>query len=194
VSTRPETDRGALWAADVLYVSVRNFGVLKLAENQTYHFSYAAIIEELIRQRHFPRSAETSLTRLRQLKMLYRNGRGGSSDGTDGTIENVLRFAPRKFFPSASLSIDPAKILADTRASSDAASPYERLRNLEKAFVAASALHPKLNRSKVAAEVLSWIENPRAYVNVAAKMERRSLRRMRSVAAALAAHQRGIGK
>lgn len=36
-----------MWAADVLYVTVRDFGVLSLAERGPYVFAYDAILDAL---------------------------------------------------------------------------------------------------------------------------------------------------
>ena|ERR1700730_10972121 len=45
---RPDTPEGSLWAADILYVATRNFGVLYLAQKGIYLFSYSRLLDALV--------------------------------------------------------------------------------------------------------------------------------------------------
>jgi hypothetical protein len=182
IKTRPESSRGGLWAADVLYVTVRNFGVLSLAEKRKFTFSYSDIIDELIAEGMVHKKAHSALLNLRFLKSLYRSGENFSSNKIEQTVSAALKELPFGAFPSESTPISPKKILTKAQCAPLDSSSYYRLRNLEKCFLAASALDGAFVHSGLAKEMLKWIENPRAYAFVSALVEPNRISELKSVA------------
>jgi hypothetical protein len=167
VSSRPATSFGTLWAVDVLYVTVRNFGVLWLAGEGRYVFSYSSIIEALIDSGLVDGIGKAPLLQLRFLKSLYRSGEKLDAKRVSGVLEHALAALPSRFFPKVSAAIDPIGIVAGCSSLPRGVSSYHRLRNLEKAFVAACALDPGLRHDSEFSGLERWIQNPRVYANLA---------------------------
>lgn len=175
VSERPGTPEGALWAADVLYVTFRNFGVLTAAQTGNYVFAYSAVVEALIGTGVLNEQARSPLLKLRFLKSLYRSGEKFSSRQVEEALQSAIGHLPKPWFPAQSIPIEPREVLLSARRASQGASAYERLRGLEKCFIAADSVFPAFKASKEALRLRSWIENPRAYASLASSMEREHL-------------------
>ena len=188
ITTRPESPRGGLWAADVLYVTTRNFGVLSLAEKRKFTFSYSDIVDELIAEGVIHNKARAALLNLRFLKSLYRSGESFSSNKIDQAISAALKELPFGAFPSKSKPISSREILTSAQSAPLNSSSYYRLRNLEKCFLAASAMDRAFVNSNVAKEMLKWIENPRAYAFVSAMVEPNRISELKSVAQCQESH------
>ena len=86
IATVPPGAKAELWAADVLYVTVRNFGVLWLAGRQRYLFAYDRILEALQDEGVVNAVGVSNLRRLRFLKSLYR---GDNSTGLGIVLRKV---------------------------------------------------------------------------------------------------------
>lgn len=176
--SQPQTERGALWAADVLYVAVRNFGVLWLAEQREYTFSYRRIVSRLIGKGLIDSSGESALLKLRFLKALYRSGELVRRPVTAEAVGIALSALPRRYFPELSEAIDPGAIVKRCAPLPETANAYSRLRNLEKAYVALLSLKD-LDLSAGEFGVLDrWIRNPRAYAQAVVRNERDMLAKM----------------
>jgi hypothetical protein len=175
IESRPDTPLGTLWAADVLYVALRNFGVLLSAERGNYVFAYAAVVDALIQAGDLPAQARSPLLKLRFLKTLYRSGENFSSRQNEESLALAIEYLPRLWFPPASKPVPPEAILLSAKQAPRGASAYERLRGLEKCLIAAGGLFPTFRHTEEAATLLSWIENPRAYAQLASRMEKEQL-------------------
>jgi hypothetical protein len=66
--------RGFHWAADVLSVGLRNYGILKLAQHGIYRFNSQSILTALVEIGIFKAADVPSLFRLREHKRVYRRG------------------------------------------------------------------------------------------------------------------------
>lgn len=170
--SQPQTEKGALWAADVLYVAVRNFGVLWLAEQREYVFSYRLIVARLIAKGLIDQSGESALLKLRFLKALYRSGEVVRRPVTAEAVAIALSALPRRYFPELSEAIDPCLIVRRCAPLPETATAYSRLRNLEKAYVALLALKASGTPDGVLGELDRWIKNPRAYAQAVVRNER----------------------
>lgn len=170
----PPTTRGALWAADVAYVCARNFGVLRLAEKGKFCFSAKEISEELVQSRELQIENSEVLTRLRRLKSYYRDG----ATNVDESIENILELAHFAFpnVLSDSKPIFPLKILQKMTALPEDASPYHRLRNLEKIYLCLETLDQTLVDGREFLRLRNWIKDPRQYAHFAGRNEERFLK------------------
>lgn len=156
-----------MWAADVLYVTMRNFGVLSLAERGRYVFAYDAILDALREEDVLDREAVANLRQLRFMKTLYRGDATGSHGVVGLKVRSALAGLPRDHFPRA-MSIVPAASVLSAPGPAESSSPYLLLRDLEKRLIAARLVGwaPDLDDEFV--ELGRWIRNPRAYANLAA--------------------------
>lgn len=156
-----------MWAADVLYVTMRNFGVLSLAERGRYIFAYDAILDALREEGFLDTEAVANLRQLRFMKSLYRGDATGSHGVVGLKVRSALTGLPRGQFPRA-ISIIPASSVLSAPGPAESASPYLLLRDLEKRLIAARLVSwtPALDDELV--ELWRWIRNPRAYATLAA--------------------------
>lgn len=163
IATRPDSAQGALWSADVLYVAVRNFGVLSLAQDGRYVFSYPDVVQGLIDRGTLRIQAQSALLKLRLLKALYRSGERFTSTQIESAVDEALSELPRRAFPDASISIEPARLLRNARLRPGQRAAYYDLRFVEKCFLAAQAVSPEIADTDFGTELSKWIENPRVY-------------------------------
>lgn len=170
-SIRPIGPTGTLWASDVLYVAMRNFGVLYLAEQKRYLFSFTRILEALADLGVIRGDALPALVKLRMAKTCYRSKQFISEAEANAILCNALEFLPDGFFPRHSISADPYKILLDAQEMPELAPAYHRLRNLERYFIALSHSNPSKYTLTNLEKLQSWIENPRAYASIAQMLE-----------------------
>lgn len=156
-----------MWAADVLYVTLRNFGVLSLAERGRYVFAYDAILDALREEDVLDREAVANLRQLRFMKSLYR----GDTTGSDGVVGLKVRSAltglPRGHFPRDSSVISAASVLSAPGPAASG-SAYLLLRDLEKRLIAARLVGCAQDLDDELVQLERWIRNPRAYANLGA--------------------------
>lgn len=167
IATVPPSARAELWAADVLYVTVRNFGVLWLAGRKRYLFAYDRILDALQEEGVLNVTGVSNLRRLRFLKSLYR----GDNSATVGTVHQkvcaALAGLPLGLFPDRSLTVSPGEALA-APAPADDLPAYLHVRDLEKRMLAVSSLFGDTFDDPALAALNEWIRDPRAYANLGA--------------------------
>jgi hypothetical protein len=167
IATVPPGANAELWAADVLYVTVRNFGILWLAGRQQYLFAYDRILEALQEEGVLDAPGVSNLRRLRFLKSLYR----GDSSATPGIVDRKVRAAlaglPRGHFPACSLTVSASEALT-APAPADGSPAYLQLRDLEKRLLAACSLVSGPFDDPALTALNKWIRDPRAYANLSA--------------------------
>ena len=165
----PVGTRGTLLAADILYVTVRNFGILSLAERNIHVYSFNSVLSELESAGLVGPGGARALAVLRFLKCLYRSGEAGNAVGIKSALLKVLESLPNKHFPQKILSVPPEQITLAAEPSPTTAA-YFQLRDLERRLVALQALN-KTQLVDAEFETLSrWIENPRAYASVSSRL------------------------
>jgi hypothetical protein len=174
---RPHGLRGTLWAADVLYVAVRNWGILLLAQEKRYLFAYSDVLNALAEYHVIDTTAVRPLARLRQAKSAYRAKQNISQEEACSTLDDAIKSLPAGYFPIRSVP-HPEIVLSTTRVLPDGAQSYQRLRSLERAYLAMLALRPMSDSRGEYAELLKWIENPRNYSWVAGRDERAAIARL----------------
>ncbi len=183
-SSWPKSARGALWAADVLYVATRNFGILHLAQKKRYLFSYSKLLKALADDGDIDVEAVPDLLKLRLAKSLYRSGEYVASDTVSDIVLRTIEVLPEQFFPKQSIAVTPVQILSEASTLPRKAPAYHRLRSLERIYVALLALKPDSVPKEL--EALSqWIENPRAYAFFSTTHEHDLIDQMQSAARAL---------
>jgi predicted nucleotidyltransferase len=181
ITTIPDSRRAELWAADILYVAVRNFGVLWLAGRRRYVFAYDQILQALCQEGVIAASGVSALRELRVLKSIYRSNIPCISVGPIDTIRAALEVLPRAFFPATSQIVSPIEVLSQPGPPEGSAA-YLCLRDLEKRMVATQSYV----KSEVAEPELKminrWICNPRAYANISAIHATRLRKKLLSIA------------
>ena len=180
----PGSRAGALWAADVLYVTVRNFGILHLAQKGKFVFSYSAVLEALLEDGSIVETAVSKLLKLRLAKSLYRSGERLSLSLTAEVLDEALASLPFGEFPARSFAIDPALIVETGQALPVGAPAYHRLRNLERLYISMQALNPTASTMNNLTLLARWISNPRAYASYAASIEPKLVEQMKAFATA----------
>lgn len=178
----PTGGRGLLLAADILYVSVRNHGVLSLAERGVHVYAFDAVAAGLEVTGLIAPGGARALGALRFLKCLYRNGEAGGGEAVRSVIESALGVLPSEYFPRQIRGLSPhelsvIKIPAD-------ASAYVVLRDLERRLIALETLGHDIGCDEKLARLQRWIVNPRAY----AAMSYRLAPRMRALMSRMAEH------
>lgn len=164
----PAGPKGVLLAADILYVGVRNHGVLSLAELGVHVYGFNDVIEGLESEGLITPGGARALGVLRFLKCLYRSGETSSSDAFRDTVEAALSVLPPAFFPTHLMVLPPRYIVDLAPPVSSAA--YIVLRDIERRLVALQelgfdpALDPELAR------LPRWIANPRAYASISYRL------------------------
>ena len=167
----PNSRAGALWAADVLYVTTRNFGILQLAERGRYVFSYSEVLEALVKYGVIDEYALPDLLKLRLAKSFYRSRQHMSVGAATTIVKRAVEILPAQSFPTQAVAVTPNEILSGSHALPRKSPAYHRLRNLERTYLALLALYPARTTHKALATLAGWIENPRAYASFAAKLE-----------------------
>lgn len=165
----PSGSRGALLAADVLYVALRNFGILRLAERGIHTYAFSSILEALESERIIPPAASRALLELRFLKCLYRAGERDDSGRVRRAVLQALAVLPSAHFPRKLDILNPrAIVLAPAPRIWESA--YFQLRDLERRFVALKTLRPKLQANAELATLSKWIADPRRYASISRRL------------------------
>ncbi len=165
----PPGKRGALLAADILYVAVRNYGVLSLAERGIHTYAYVSILQALETEGLIRAGGAKALSPLRSLKCLYRAG--GHEDGRHvrETVDRALSVLPHGHFPRQLRFVAADQILSEIQPRYTTG-PYLQLRDLERRLVALDHLLPGTSRGPEFAKLTKWISNPRAYASLAYRL------------------------
>ncbi len=167
-STVPTGPRGMLLAADVLYVGVRNHGVLSLAERGIHAYAFDAVTAGLEAEGLIARDGARALAALRFLKCLYRNGETASGDAIYTTLQSALDVLPKAFFPTRVRTLDPRHIIS--RPSPRGTPAYITLRDLERRLVALQTLGYDPASDDNLKHLSQWINNPRAYSSISQRL------------------------
>jgi hypothetical protein len=166
--TVPTGARGMLLAADILYVGVRNHGVLSLAERGVHVYGFDAVTAGLEAEGLVAPGGARALGALRFLKCLYRSGEAGRGDAVGDTVETALGVLPPAFFPTHIRALDPRRIIGAPHPTGAAA--YLVLRDLERRLVALQALGCDPTLDADLARLARWITNPRAYASISHRL------------------------
>lgn len=171
----PDGGRGLLLAADILYVSVRNHGVLSLAERGVHVYAFDAVAAGLEEAGLIAPGGARILSSLRFLKCLYRNGETGGGEATRSAIESALSVLPAEYFPQQihGLSLQELSVIRI----GPNASAYVVLRDLERRLIGLETLGHDIGCDEKLARLQRWIVNPRAY----AAMSHRLAPKMRAL-------------
>jgi hypothetical protein len=165
---RPSSSLGRLWAADVLYVAVRNYGILRLAETGRHAYAYSDVLAAMRDCGWIGDEAIAPLLKLRLAKALYRAGEHNMpSCYPSGWLDDAIRHLPSDLRDSAAIEAHPLAVLARSRNLAKAAPSYHRLRSLERSLVALQSLGRDRVHDDALVRLKSWIENPRAYASMA---------------------------
>jgi len=158
----PDGSRGSQWGADVIYVCLRNYGVLKLAELGKYVFSFHAILDELSNASIIDSRSADKLRRLRWMKSLYRNGETLPAITAQKVLKSVLDALPGDLQIDAA-PCSPWSIIESAQPMDSNAPAYQRLRNLEKIYISFSEVSGSVCLLPEFIKLKSWIEDPRSY-------------------------------
>lgn len=164
--TYPASSSGALWATDILYVGLRNFGVLKLAELKKYVFSYHAILDELVSADIIDREAIGDLRALRWAKALYRKGTTLPFKRAEKLLADIVSALPDQLIAKTT-AVSPLSILEHAVPLGKNRPAYHRLRNLEKIYLSIQATYPDACVNDDFKRLKRWIEDPRSYASFA---------------------------
>ncbi len=164
----PTGAKGILLAADILYVSVRNHGVLSLAERGVHAYAFDAVTNGLEAEGLIAPGGARALGSLRFLKCLYRSGETFRSDATREAVEAALRVLPSTSFPTNVRVLAPRRVIAAP--SPVSAASYVVLRDLERRIVALQALGHDPAVDANLARLFRWISNPRAYAPISRRL------------------------
>ncbi len=165
----PIGSRGTLLAADILYVTIRNFGVLSLAEHGIHLFAYNAVIEALESNGFIAPGGARALAALRFLKCLYRAGESSKGHNAFHAVQQALAVLPNDHFPSKLCVVSADKILMSS-APPRTAPAYFQLRDLERRFVALQGVKLDDELDEKLRILSRWIENPRAYATLSSRL------------------------
>lgn len=164
----PAGSRGLLLAADILYVSVRNHGVLSLAERGVHLYAFDAVAFGLETAGLIETGGARALRALRFLKCLYRSGETGRGDAVRSAIETALGVLPSESFPRQIRVVPPLDLFSIALPTD--ASAYVVLRDLERRLVALETLGYEIGRDEELARLRRWICNPRAYATTSHRL------------------------
>ena len=166
--TVPTGARGVLLAADILYVGVRNHGVLSLAERGIHVYGFDSVTAALETEGLVAPGGARALGALRFLKSLYRSGEASRGDAVNAAVESALSVLPPAFFPSRIRALDPRRIIDAPPPTGNGA--YLVLRDLERRLVALQALGHDPDLDADLARLARWIANPRAYASISHRL------------------------
>lgn len=167
-ATVPTGERGMLLAADILYVGVRNHGVLSLAERGIHVYGFDQVTAGLEAEGLVHSGGARALGALRFLKCLYRSGEASQGEAVKDTITSALDVLPSTFFPRRIGALAPHLIIDSPHPVGDAA--YVVLRDLERRLVALQALGHNPAHHADLARLSLWITNPRAYASISHRL------------------------
>ena len=112
LDTVSETKESLGWAYDVLAVSVRNLGILELANRGIYTFSYGPVLSGLAKLGLLSATDVETLRALRQFKSLYRSEKYSQVPGIR-TLQSIHRVVTRRLHIDTDLSVLRPEKLTD---------------------------------------------------------------------------------
>jgi len=138
IQTYPRTSIGRAWVADCLAVTVRNYGIVTLAEHEISEFSFSGIINQIGRVYGLNSDERSDLLSLRSFKHCYRQSTGEAPSPSEAFISRIRRIVNRKLKLDLHLEgITPNAVFQDVMKEWIVAGcAYERMRVFEKAAVA----------------------------------------------------------
>lgn len=166
IAAVPEGGRGTLLAADIMYVSVRNFGVLSLAERGIHAYAFDVVASALEAEQLIGPGGARSIAALRFLKCLYRAGEVERGQSAYKAVKDALAVLPPRHFPAKFGTVPCQEIIA-APSLVEPASPYLVLRDLERRLLALKEMGNADGADADLARLSHWIANPRAYAGVA---------------------------
>lgn len=175
-SYRPSSLLGDLWAADVLYVSLRNHAIMLLAEQGRYLFSYQNILIHLVEYGIITKDSLGPLMQLRRAKSLYRSANYQSHLTIKALLREAIASCPLDLAPMDFTEAPPAEVLERTSSLPDGAPAYHRLRSMERSYIALQELDPSAKKRAQLKSLRNWISNPREYAVYASKQEESIIR------------------
>lgn len=155
----PDCARGELWAADVLYVALRNFGILWLADRGVYRFAYEDVLDALAERRALDRAALPDLVRLRFAKCLHRGRERLAPERASGIVQRALEALPRGHFPDRTVALAPHRLLAIPAPVAEGAD-YLVLRDLERRLIATTRGSNGVVRNERLVALRRWVLGP----------------------------------
>jgi len=161
--------RGMLLAADILYVALRNFGVLSLAERGIHTYAFSSILEALEAERVISPGGRRVLMELRFLKCLYRAGERERGNRIQRAVLQALSALPSPHFPKRLVVLHPRTVVLSP-APLESEGAYFQLRDLEKRFVALETLRPNAPANAGIEKLSRWISEPRRYASLSRKV------------------------
>lgn len=165
----PQGHIGALFAADLLYVVTRNFGVLRLANDGIYLFSYGDVVEALESLGAISTGTAENLYALRELKCSYRNGCFESGERAADKVLSALDGLPCDWFPKKIISKNAFEVLYE-KVPEVGSVPYLVLRDLERRYVALRELGLGEETEQKLPQLRAWIRDPRSYSGLAPRL------------------------
>jgi hypothetical protein len=182
-ATWPRTASGALWATDVLYVAVRNHGILSLAGRGLYVFSYPRVLQAMSSEHMISEGDRDDLLKLRWSKFVYRSRDHGAISlmTAEETVQRAINARPSPLFPERSIGVEPGAALVLSQAIEGSRPTYYRLRNLERAYRALEAIDPRIAGTLKFQVLLRWVEDPRRYASLGAKFEQSLIDEMKNI-------------
>lgn len=112
LDTVSETKESLGWAYDVLAVSVRNLGILELANRGIYTFSYGSVLTGLAKLGMLSATDVETLRALRHFKSLYRSEKYSQVPGIR-TLQSIHRVVTRRLHIDMDLSVLRPEKLTD---------------------------------------------------------------------------------
>lgn len=181
--TVPDVPFGPLYAADVLYVALRNFGVLTLAERGVHRYGYGDILDSLAQIGAIKPGAIEHLAKLRALKSAYRNSDNFAIGDAFNLVRMIARHLPASGFP-ATITLARTTEVIETDWSTATRAPYLELRDLEKRYIALTSDHPAARADEKLVQLSRWIRDPRMYASWSAKNAPSIRSRIRDISSA----------
>ena len=179
----PDVPLGPLYAADVLYVALRNFGVLTLAEQGIHRYAYAEILDGLKQIGALEPGAIDHLLKLRTLKSAYRNSAHLDIGNALDLVRTIVKHLPTSGFP-ATIALARAAEVIKTDCGAELRAPYLELRDLEKRYIALAGGHTLTHDDETLELLKRWIRNPRMYASWSAKNAPTIRTRIRAISSA----------
>ncbi|TAD87918.1 MAG: nucleotidyltransferase domain-containing protein [Alphaproteobacteria bacterium] len=165
----PDSATGALFAIDVLFVVLRNYGVLFLAEKGVHVYAFQAILLELQKEDLLAPSAVELLTEIRDLKTKYRNKVPVEKGEATSLLLKILPYLPSQCAPKKLEFVSPERILKSVNRAKRQSS-YFQLRDLEKKVIALRDLGCWIPPDSLVANIIKWKDNPGIYANLSAAL------------------------
>lgn len=145
-----------LIAADLAYVSVRNYGICYLADRGRLTFEYSQIVEDLAKDFDLSKREVFLLQSMRVGKVSYRSNIQCSE--IVGTVDELMHVLSKFFYQRPLSKIEQDSPIRDLHTG------YNTLRDFEAWMVSAMILDTAINdKNKNIRTLKKWIYSPRGY-------------------------------